>query len=164
MSAMYTRPIPDFAVKAWRDRCVATALRETGSSSGYPVSGGPASDLVEVGFVPPSGGSQRISPWRLAQDAAAATALAFLVQYPGHVPQVPAVGDFLVVLDDNGVSRAMLDINQFSEQDASHSSRAAVSMQPLDLSRAESTAIQQALTSRSARPKIRIAPLPEYRG
>jgi hypothetical protein len=43
-------------------------------------------------------------------------------------------------------------------------SRAAASMQPMDLSEAESSSMQQALASGAARPKIRIAPLPEYRG
>lgn len=43
-------------------------------------------------------------------------------------------------------------------------SRAAASMQPMDLSEAQALSLQQALASGAARPKIRIAPLPEYEG
>ncbi len=38
------------------------------------------------------------------------------------------------------------------------------SMQPMDLSEAQALALQQALASGAARPKIRMAPLPEYEG
>ena len=43
-------------------------------------------------------------------------------------------------------------------------SRAAASMQPMDLSEAQALSLQQTLASGAARPKIRIAPLPEYKG
>jgi hypothetical protein len=43
-------------------------------------------------------------------------------------------------------------------------SRAAASMQPMDLSEAQSLSMKQALASGAARPIIRIAPLPEYKG
>jgi len=42
-------------------------------------------------------------------------------------------------------------------------SRAAASMQPVDLSEAEAAALREVLASGAARPKIKIAPLPEYR-
>ena len=41
-------------------------------------------------------------------------------------------------------------------------SRAAASMQSMDLSEAQRLSLQQSLASGAARPKIRIAPLPEY--
>jgi hypothetical protein len=80
------------------------------------------------------------------------------------VPMTLGVGEFLVVLADNGVSRAMLDINEVKSDQEAVFSRAAASMQPMDLSRAEALVVQQALTSGSARPRIKIAPLPEFRG
>ncbi len=43
-------------------------------------------------------------------------------------------------------------------------SRAAASMQPMDLSEAQALSLQQALASGAARPKIRISPLPEFEG
>ena len=43
-------------------------------------------------------------------------------------------------------------------------SRAAASMQPMDLSEAQTLSLQEALASGAARPKIRIAPLAEYKG
>jgi hypothetical protein len=43
-------------------------------------------------------------------------------------------------------------------------SRAAASMQPMDLSDAQALSLQQALARGTARPKIRIVPLPEYEG
>jgi hypothetical protein len=45
---------------------------------------------------------------------------------------------------------------------AAVTSRAAASMLPMDLSEAEATSLQDALSSGAARPKIKIAPLPEY--
>ena len=43
-------------------------------------------------------------------------------------------------------------------------SRAAASMQPMDLSEAQALSLQEALATGAARPKIRIAPLAEYKG
>jgi hypothetical protein len=41
-------------------------------------------------------------------------------------------------------------------------SRAAASMQPMDLSEAEATALRKSLAAGTARPRIKPAPLPEY--
>jgi hypothetical protein len=44
------------------------------------------------------------------------------------------------------------------------SSRAAASLEPMDLSESDASAIERALASGSARPRIKVAPLPQYEG
>jgi hypothetical protein len=42
--------------------------------------------------------------------------------------------------------------------------RAAASMEEMDLSNAEASSLHQVLAAGAARPKIRVSPLPDYRG
>jgi len=164
MSMTQTRPIPNYAIDALKDR-LASALRVTELPRGGPTER-EATLIADVDALLAASydRTQRTSPWCLARDAVAAAALTFLVHCTPQIPVTPCVGEFLVVLDDRGVSRAMLDINEVKASQEAVCSRAAASMQPMDLSESQASAMQQVLRSGLARPKIKTTSLPEYKG
>lgn len=81
-----------------------------------------------------------------------------------YIPEAPTAEEYLAVVDDSGISRPMLSISEVEAIPAPASSRAAASMQPMELSEADALAIEQSFASGSARPRIKIAPLPPYQG
>lgn len=150
MNTMQTRPIPDGAVDVLKNRRVYDmewqraypAPRDTNNTTSLP-------------NFERSVSSGRNPLWQCTQAAAAAFAL---LTQPAFAS--PGVGEFLAGVDDSGISRPMLDIDQVKCQ----RSRAAASMQPLELSHSAAKVIKQSLASGSAQPKIKIAPLPQYNG
>ncbi len=153
MNEVLTRPIPDFAIEALKVHRLAEARRnaefgekeQTGLQSSV-------FDLSRDDFVAVQRSDQKASPWRVARDTAAVTALTLLMQtLPTHTP--PTTGDFLVVLADSGVSRPMLDMSEVTSKKASVvCSRAAASMQPMELSKADAEALRACFRRGSGSP------------
>jgi hypothetical protein len=152
MTRMLTRPIPEFAVEALKDRRLAIMRTGTGRDM-----------AIDTRMTSDPKWSQKASPWRLAQDAVAAAALEFLATLGYRARLAITTGEYLIVSVDSGVSRPMLNIDEV-ESDEAASSRAETSLRPMCLSAADASAIERALVSGSARPRIEVAPLPQYEG
>ncbi|MDA1054123.1 MAG: hypothetical protein O3C40_27055 [Planctomycetota bacterium] len=93
-------------------------------------------------------------------DILAMTALAFLTQSCG---ELASAGEFLAQVQDEGISRPMLDIQEFDAMIARPVTRAGLSLMPMELSSADAHVIETALSNKSAKPTFATSRLPEMK-
>ena len=149
MAKLVTRPIPGHALESDVRNRISLIKREALAQENDAVP-------TEFSFQDAPAPSQ-ISSWGRVQETIAASALGFLLASGTNLPPMKSAGDFLVVLDDEGLTRPILDLNEVTQV-----SRAAVSMRPMDLSQCEAATIAKSLAAGSARPKIEIKPLSHF--
>ena len=156
MTRMLTRPIPNIALETLNDRFVEARreveLAEIGRSSLDT-----RREVAEKVFAAVRGSSRDVPGWRLMQDALAAAAITFLGQHAAFLDTPSSAGEFLVVLNDRGVTRPIVGIDEVQ-------GRAGASMQPMLLSEEDAALLQRLLKSGTARPRIDVAELPQYGG
>jgi hypothetical protein len=159
MNEILTRPIPEFAVEAIKEGRVAEVIRTAELQRTEQI--GLQSNKLDFDndtLIAVRSSNQSASYWRRACDAAAAAATLTLLGQSLSTPLPPTTSRFLSIVSDRGVSRPMLDMSEVT------TSRAAASMQSMDLSEADANVIKQALATGSSRPRIKIAVLPQYQG
>jgi hypothetical protein len=163
MNEMLTRPIPTIAVEAFGNR-LTTRQRET--------------ELLDIDLSPHASPSATLNSlldaartrtatsWRLVQDTVAAAAVTFLATGGCESRVARSAGEFLIVQSDSGVTRPIMDmdIDELRIGYEASQSRGAASLQPMILSAEDAALMQDAWEKGLARPKISIAPLPQYEG
>jgi hypothetical protein len=166
MTNMETRAIPDFAVGALESMRFEDFERGQNWEFYSPViceddtSEMAAKKRNEVSETPRP---QNTSLWTRTFNASAATALLWWTQsfaYGGGC----VTPDYLAVLEDNGLTRAMINIDDVKRNKAVTMSRAQLSMQETELTQSESAMIHRDLETASVRPKTKISILPAYEG